>query len=298
MSIKNADKIVFVISGGVGKNIMATAVVKALKREFPKKKIIVGTPWEFVWTNNPDVDTIVNFIEDNDFYKNHMNDQDAFIMADDPYFETDFIYKRENLMKTWTEMFGIEYKGEQPEIYFTKEEIKEVKEKMPIDKKLFFIQTSGGAPSQEYPISWMRDMPLQLAQEVVDEMNKQGYRTIHIRTENQYALEGAETLNLNLRELLCAIKFSDKRLFIDSVAQHAATALGKSSVVTWIGNRPEIFGYESDDNIIPNAEEKFRHMIDSYLEEYNIAGTLHECPYDTNEIFDKKEILKKLKEQK
>jgi len=45
MSVLNAKKyLVFHIEGGIGKNIMATAVVKAVKKQHPDREIIVVSP--------------------------------------------------------------------------------------------------------------------------------------------------------------------------------------------------------------------------------------------------------------
>lgn len=35
-------------------------------------------------------------------------------------------------------------------------------------------------------------------------------------------------------------------------------------------------------------------MIDSYLEAYNITGVIHECPYDTDQLFDLDEVMKEI----
>ena len=41
--------IIFHIEGGIGKNIMATAVAKAIKKAHPDRKLIVVSPWAAVW---------------------------------------------------------------------------------------------------------------------------------------------------------------------------------------------------------------------------------------------------------
>jgi len=294
--LKTDKQIIFNISGGAGKNIMATAVVNSLKKQCPDSKIMVTTAWKDVWVNNPNIDLVVNPVEDLEFYKNHVLDTDSIYLANDPYLTQSFVYEEKHLIEIWCEMFNIKYDGLPPQLYFTHEEKEKVKDRLPMDKKLFFIQTSGGAPNQRYPISWMRDIPLPLAQKIVDLMNKKGYRTVHLRRENQYALENTSWIPMTIRELICSIQSADKCLFIDSIAQHAAAAVNKKAVVTWIGNKPEIFGYNIHTNIVPNKPLEFRHYMDSYLNKWDIAGKLHECPYDTNDIFDFTEIVKNLSE--
>jgi len=289
------DQIVLSISGGAGKNIMATAVVEAIKKQFPNSKIVIVSPWhKEVWANNPNVSFTTDINKDFSFYKKHILNTDSLFLSNDPYLAEQFVYKDKNLIQVWCEMNGIKYNGELPKLYFTEEENKKMKDKLPKDKKLFFIQTSGGAPIQKHPISWMRDMPLPFAQKVVNYMNSKGYRTIHLRRADQYPLENEIWIPMTTREVLCSVQFADKSLFIDSVAQHASAAVGKQAVVTWIGNKPKVFGYDLHINIAPNTPNKFRHYIDSYFEKFDIAGRLHECPYNTNEIFDFEEIKKAL----
>ena len=73
--------------------------------------------------------------------------------------------------------------------------------------------------------------------------------------------------------------FSEKRLFIDSSLQHAAAAMGLPSVVTWVGTKPEQFGYPCHNNLRPSKEFP-RGLVDSYLYDYNFTGVIHECPYE------------------
>ncbi len=57
-SKKEQDKgpfAVFHIEGGMGKNIMATAVIRAFKKANPEYKIIVATAWDAPFFYNPDV---------------------------------------------------------------------------------------------------------------------------------------------------------------------------------------------------------------------------------------------------
>lgn len=95
-----------------------------------------------------------------------------------------------------------------------------------------------------------------LGQSVVNEMTKRGFYCIHLRRPDQYALENTYTPTFTTREMLCSIEFSDRRLFIDSVAQHAAAGLDKPSVVTWIGNDPLVFSARKFTRILSRASSQ------------------------------------------
>lgn len=292
-------QIIFNIVGGLGKNIMATAVVASIKKRYPDRSIIVTTPWKIAWLNNPDILEAISLEETPFFYRDYVAGTDSKIFRLDPYSDTDFFRKTKSLIEIWCDLCGVPYKGDVPKLYFTSEEEEIVKKKLfadPSDKRpLFFIQPSGGASDQPYPISWARDLPLHTAESVVKEMNARGYRTIHLRRETQLPVTGAEWINFTLREAMCAIQFSDKRLFVDSFAAHAAAALKLPSVVTWVVNSPKVFGYDLHANIEVKTPEEFRHNIDAYLEPHNIMGLWHEHPYKDDKIFSVEEILEKLK---
>ena len=52
--------IIFQIEGGLGKSIMATAMVKVIKNHYKDSTLIVVTPYPDVFLNNPQVDKVKN----------------------------------------------------------------------------------------------------------------------------------------------------------------------------------------------------------------------------------------------
>lgn len=289
------------ISGGLGKNVMASAVVRALKNKYPKSHIAIFSPHVAAWENNPLVEKIINITETDSIYQSFIEPENVLVLAKEPYHDEDYIYRKGPLVEIWRKLCEIPVEKSEkiedvikPDLYFTEQEIYRVENMLPKGKPLFFIQTNGGAPTQPFPISWSRDLPLNIAQKVVDIMNGRGYLTVHLRRKDQPILQGAIRLELTPREALLAIKFSEKRLLIDSFAQHAAAAFNLPSVVCWIANPSEIFGYTIHKNIYADAPKQFRHYIDSYLEQDNITGTIHECPYDTDDIFSAEKLIKEL----
>lgn len=291
-------QIIFNIMGGIGKNILATAVVSSIKKKYPNRSIIVTTPWTIAWENNPDIEKAIDLEKTPHFYRDFVRGTDSTIFRLDPYNCDDFFHRRKHLIDIWCELCGVEYDGSSPKLFFTEEEKEVVKSRLFPDtedkRPLFFIQPSGGATNQPYPISWARDLPFPVAQEVVNEMNKKGYRTIHLRRDTQLPLENTEWIPLTLRQAMCAIQFSDKRLLVDSFGAHAAAAFGLPAVVTWVSNTPKVFGYGLHANIEVRTPEEFRHHVDAYIEKYNIGGLWHEHPYKDDRIFSVEEILEAL----
>ena len=65
---------IFHIEGGIGKNILATAVIDSLKKTDPERKIILVSAWPQVWFNNSNIEQIFPMGQVANFYKNFIKD--------------------------------------------------------------------------------------------------------------------------------------------------------------------------------------------------------------------------------
>lgn len=289
--------IIFTISGGAGKNILATAVVKAIKKKYPNHSIVILTAYPEVWSYNPDVHRCYKYGNAPYFYQNYIqHKKDIKIFNLEPYSTQDYILKTKHLLKIWCELCGVEYKNEQPELFFNKREVEYVKHNYIKNQNIFLLQTNGGA-HQNIKISWMRDMPLDLAQNVVNKFAP-NFKIIHVRRDDQPTLNGVEQFKGGLRELFLLIKHSKVRLLIDSVCQHAAAAVNKPSTVLWIRNDPSILGYPMHDNIKTAAEDEIDTLYNSVLEPYEIYGEIYQCPFkEETKLFDEEEIIQSINNQ-
>jgi hypothetical protein len=284
------------IEGGMGKNIMATAVIRAFKKANPEYKVIVATAWDAPYFYNPDIYQIYNFGQMPYFYDHFVYD-DTKIFRIDPYHTEDHIQQRKHLIKSWCDLYNIPYDGEQPKLYLNPRELEIAKDKIkPDHRPIMLLQTHGGSGQQYSKKSWARDIPINIAQGIVNFFSK-SYRILHIRNEDQPSLENVESLTLPHRELYAVFPLSKKRLFIDSFSQHAANALELKSTVCWIVNKPSVFGYEENDNILPNAKLINEFNKYSYIEQHDISGQVQQFPYDTVNLFDINQIIKSIKDQ-
>ena len=286
---------IFHIEGGIGKNILATAVVSSLKSSDPERKIVVVTAWPQVWFNNPDVYQIYPFGQVANFYKNYIYKQDVKIYRHEPYHSEDYILNKKHLIIVWCDLIGIKWNGNGPKLYFSPLEIEYLKLKMleNISKPIFILHTNGGGGGNARPYSWYRDLPFQNSKDVVDYF-KNDYHIYQLGYEGQDLIEGCHRLTLDTREILGSVMISQKRLLIDSFSQHASVALGVKSVVCWIGNRPDVLGYDTNINIRPNVEPVYDTLHSSYIEDFDIGGNPIQFPYDRLKIFDSSEIIQNL----
>jgi ADP-heptose:LPS heptosyltransferase len=288
--------IIFQIDGGIGKSIMATAVCEAIKKQYPKDKLIVISAYPQVFLCNPHVDKCLVHGNLAYFYQDYIEGKEVIAFLHNPYFETSYIERNKHLIETWCEMFKIEYNGEEPQLYLTQREIDYYSNQFNSDKPIMVIQTNGGAQEQQIKYSWSRDIPMSTAQKVVDAFTNE-YNVVHIRREDQIALNNTTPVTGDFRALLVLIKLSKARLFIDSFAQHVAKALNLDSVVCWIANTPKQFGYSNNINILAEKETASPELKNSVFQKYNIVGDFIEFPYENeNQIFDADKIIESIKE--
>lgn len=290
--------VIFTINGGAGKNVLATAVVKAIKKNMPDMNIVILTAYKDVWLFNPNIYRVYQYGQAPSFYENYIKDKkNVKIFAQEPYTANDYLLKKKSLIEIWCNLCGVPYNNEKPELFFNQREVEYVQNNIIRGDKIFVVQTNGGS-QQDIKISWMRDLPLNTAQEVIEKFRHQ-YRIIQIRRDDQPQLFGVEQFKGNLRELFLLIRFSTKRLLIDSVAQHVAAALDKPSTVVWIRNNPEVLGYAIHDNIVTKVEDELDVLSYSVLEPYEITGNITQCPFkEDTKLFDSEVIIESIEKQK
>lgn len=290
--------VIFQINGGIGKAIIATAVVKAIKQQIPDSHIIVISGYNEVFLNNPNVYRCYNFGQMPYFYSEYIEGKKPIVFAHDPYYDEKFVHQESSLIQVWIEMFGLKYNGEKPELFLTNRETEFNRNRFVSDKPIMVMQTNGGAEQQPNKYSWMRDIPSRVVIDVI-EAAKADYNIVHIKRQDQIGYDFTTPITDNFRSLLVLLSMSSKRLLMDSFAQHAAAALNLPSTVLWIGNTPKVFGYELHDNIIANPFTKEPELRNSYLQKFDIFGDAVQFPYESeDEIFDTKKVIESLNLQK
>jgi ADP-heptose:LPS heptosyltransferase len=252
--------------------------------------------WDGAFFYNPDVFRFFLQGQIPQYFKEDYLKEDTIIMKHDPYNETNHILRKEHLTETWCKMFNVPYDGYKPKIYLNPRELEIARDKIkPDNRPIMLLQTNGGSNQQYSKKSWYRDIPIEIAQKLVNFFNK-SYRILHIKSPEQPILQGVEPLTLPFRELYAVFPLSTKRLFIDSFAMHVAAALDLPSTVLWIGNSPKVFGYPENINILPNANvinnlDKFTYLQD------DISGMVQQFPYDTVNLFDINKIIEAVNKQ-
>jgi len=294
---------IFHLQGGIGKHIAATAVAKVIKNNHPDRKLIVVCAYPDIFINLPFVDRVFTLGNTSYFYQEFVQDKDSILFHHEPYYTTNHIHKRKKLIENWCDMYGLKYSGEQPILKFNKLQYDISKGFWGRKKPIMFLHTNGGMmTSDAKPYAWTRDMPVDVAQELVDHYKKD-YHIYQVTKLNSPKLQGAEHIfatqqqSLSLMELFSILLHSKKRILIDSCLQHAAAAMNRKSTVLWNGTSPKVFGYDLHENICTDIPYDFK-LPGSYLFDFDFNGNEVEYPFtDDVKLFDINKIIESVDKQ-
>lgn len=289
--------VIFHIEGGLGKHIMATALLKVIRKSHPNDTIHVVCSFPDVFKHNPAVDQVHQNGQHGSYYKDYIKGKESKtkIYFADPYTQSDFILEQDHLLNIWANQWGLQYEGETPQIYLTQSEIDYFKPFYQTEKPILAIQPNGGPQNQGFNYSWTRDIPEPIILKVIEEF-KSTHSIVHIKREDQkkypdtlHALDG-------FRSIAILLQLADKRLLIDSFSQHLAAAFQLPSTVCWITTKPEVFGYEMHNNIKPNDFTLPVDFPNNLYQPFGLSQDITSCPYQKLEdIFNVDKIIKSLK---
>ncbi len=289
-------KVIFNINGGLGKSIMATAVIEALKKQQKNCEIVVITAYPSVFLNNPNINDVIHINNLKGVWKKHIYSEDVFFMFREPYNESDFLNEKKHLIEIWCQMYDIEYKGEMPKLYFSNSEISHYKRLYDnTDKPILAMQTNGGAVSTPNAYNWSRDMPMPIIEDIINNYKKD-YTIVHIKNKIQSFIPNTLQAIDDFRSIAILLSMSSKRILIDSFAQHLSTAMGLESVVLWIGTSPKVFGYDDNKNIVANKFTKDYDANHSGFQKILLNEPIENIPYQNLEdMFNFEDIENNLK---
>ena len=279
------------------------SVAKVIKNTHPDRKLIVVCAYPDIFINLSYVDRVYQLGNTQYFYQEYIQDKDSLIFHHEPYYTTNHIHKKKRLIDNWCDMYGLTYNNEMPEIKFNKLQYDVSKDYWSRKKPIMIIHTNGGVMSNDAkPYAWTRDMPTNIAQELIDHY-KNDYHIYQITKVNSPKLEGAEHVFATAEKSLSIIEFfslllhSKKRILIDSSVQHAAAALKLKSTVLWNGTSPKVFGYDLHDNITTEIPYDFK-LPGSYLFDFDFNGNEIEYPFTEDvKLFDINKIIESVDKQ-
>ena len=190
----NEKYIIWHIQGGLGKNIAATALCNDLKQQYKDRKLIMVVSYPEAFLSNPVVDRVYALGQSPYFYQDYIEGKDIVLFRHEPYNQTAHVTKKQHLIHNWCDLLGIEYKNQQP-VLFPNYPQRMTTGIWQRPKPVMVIQTGGGPmQGQKFSYSWTRDMPIEVAQEIINKYSQQ-YHIIQVTRPDGYQLPGAERID-------------------------------------------------------------------------------------------------------
>ena len=258
------------IAGGLGKNVMFTSLMPELKEKY--EDIFVLSAYPDVFEACPYVSKAFNMNEPG-IYQDLILDENTDVFLRNPYDNINFVRKEEHLFDAWREDFGLPTSNNRNKPALETPMI-EAGKTFPTNQSIYnalmrtfgttdigefiIVQFSGGQSpvAQNENYNWKAEGLKRnyfKAQELVDLYRNAhpDVKIIHYALNNEPVLEGTYRLNtlyLDYGELAKAAKAI---ICIDSSLQHLATGKCKHINVIWGETKPEHFGYDCNNNILP-----------------------------------------------
>lgn len=282
--MKKSNNLLLHINGGLGKCIMATAVLASYKRKYPDSKVIVVSGYPEVFVNNPYVYKNFPFATPY-LWKDYYGHSDWKVSAHDPYMEESWI-KNENvhLIDIWCRMLGAEHVQKTPLLYFSGPEVEELQAMIKVDKPLVVVQSTGGAnPGAR---SWTRNPPISEFDEFLATYKETHY-VVHLCLPETPQLSNIHQRveNLNRRQAMALIYFAQEVVGIDSYGLHARAAnleAGPTTIFFPLAESVDRLGYSKFVNIVPTPEvqDMLKNHTDYYATVFklSIENSSENCP--------------------
>ena len=289
--VADAENVVLVCTGGIGRNIMATAVVRNVKKAFPDKDLIVVATCPDVFLKNPHIRRVIHFGQAMYFYEDYIQESKSVVINVEAYTSFDYVYKRKHFVQSWCDMIGVPCDAVMPELFFTKNEKRMAKLYLEqFDREMVLFQHDGGkAPedkSEKAQITakagmYRRSLPKDVVDGVTDGLIERGFMVGSFQHENQYCPTKAENIKFPIRAVLGLLLHVPHVIGIDSCLIHGAAAVHKKALVLWGGTSPAVLGYEFHENMTRRVcDTPMCHRPNSYLFDVQPTGFLWECPHD------------------
>lgn len=240
--------ILFRVNGGFGKNIMATAVCRAIKKAHADLPLHVQASYPDAFVGIDEVDRVYPQVPSPDFYDLH---RDFEILDAEPYAAHDYRRGGEHLVNVRCRRLGIKPPSSPAGTIRLARHEKRAAEQIlgairqqAAGRKVVAVQWIGGtstyAPGEaQNPnrVSQVRELQQEVAQSLIDALAADGHFPLVIGLPTEPRLQNCLTLldgngqAFPLRVVLAVLALVDGLVSVDSFAPHAWAALGRSHAV-------------------------------------------------------------------
>jgi hypothetical protein len=296
-NMKERGYIIFESAGEFSKDLLGTAVVRAIKKKYPAREIIVTTFHPEPWLHNPNVYRIFNLAAAPYFFEDYVRDRDTLIFKHDPYDNPEYVRGSRHIVDIWCDLCKVPADGYTPDLFFTYREIEVATRLLASEQPLFLFQAAGEVGGLPYPYPWSRNAEIGVIQQVAKAMTEDGFRVAQIALADDHVIPGYDRVGLDIRLLFYAPRLAGRRLFIDSFIQHSAAATGDASVVLWNTLKPEVHGHDLHANIQGVTSGTYRSHKERTVDEIRATKIFPKTPATISGgiEFNAKDIIKALR---
>ncbi len=227
----------------IGDGLMATPMLNVMRRMNPDRNIAVFGPWaKSVLAGNPDVDVIADHA---------LDAQRTVRLEQSVYSWASANGWKGHLAEAYCKMLNLPTPDDlTPRLFLTRDEDRFELPDEQRDKPYMVIAPWSSAKTFDlYQPSGNKNWPLDRWAEVTKWAHEHDLAVAQLRGDEQEPLvEGivADVCGRSLREAFACIRGASLVVSVDTMAHHAAAALGIPSVVLWGRSKPEHFGYKKD----------------------------------------------------
>lgn len=273
------------VEGGLGKNVMLTAILKEFKEQKGYDEIYVISPYHDVFKSCSAVTEAFPPMQGT-LYQELVLDEDCDVYWKEPYSNQRFIKKQCHLFEAWAEEFDFElyHPGNEyiPLMDKVESEFPAVKEAADRcleewNHNFCIVQFNGG----QSPLGPMKDqngnpVPYVDTQEAIKRNYFKGEQVVkllkekyggnctivHFALPNEPTIKG--TVKIEVPYLTYHLLAAEAKAIVctDSSLQHLSTGVNDNITVIWGETRPEHFGYACNNNVcaqhVLNSQPYFR----------------------------------------
>jgi hypothetical protein len=266
----NKEKIVIMVSGGIGREIALTGVITEYAKRNPDKEVNIIAGFPDLYLNNPHINRV--YPMQHQYIFDDVIKHSTYIDLE-PYNDVDYYKNDKHLIEVYAKQLLGELEFIEPQIFMHEQELSKAKEFMATFKKpVLFFQPFGamggkfnkqcgdkeGISCADYTLiedATQRSLTFEMTDKLYENL-KEDYDIIFIRTPDQYTPKDAPSLlqpngqPMPLRQILAAMPYIKGFISCDSFLHHAAKTMElKNGIVFWGTTKVENLGYDGFDNL-------------------------------------------------
>ena len=249
-------KNIYVVMGGLGKNIMFSSLIPALCEKDNVERISIITAWDFIFKHNEQVDQVLPVPG---WKYEPLLEQFDNIIYHEPYLGNYIKEKNLHITQDWANNLGISISTPTPyvkHIYSKNEETEDYSLSSPLTDKYCVVQVNGGNGLFGDNVNSPRDYRLDLVQKLIVRIrDRLNLDVVCFRLPNEPNPSNTLTFESKSEKgvlgILPLIESSEFVITIDSALMHFAACTNKKTIVLWNTTQtsPERIGYTFQTNL-------------------------------------------------